>query len=145
MFGLGKSKGAVVDLVRRKDEPAHEFNFSDDMSTELLAFRQMVDSMPINVMTLDLKDFSINYVNRTSIETLRSLEHLLPCKADALQGQSVDIFHKHPEHQRRLLADPKNLPHKARITLGEEVLDLWSPPSSTVPSTPSRPCSPGAW
>ena len=28
-------------------------------------------------------------------------------------GQSIDIFHKKPEHQRRLLADPRNLPHTA--------------------------------
>src|SRR5262249_47156629 len=29
-----------------------------------------------------------------------------------------------PEHQRRLLSDPRNLPHRASITLGEEILDL---------------------
>jgi methyl-accepting chemotaxis protein len=36
----------------------------------------------------------------------------------------VDIFHKRPEYQRRLLADPRNLPHRATISLGDEKLDL---------------------
>ena len=85
---------------------------------------QMVDEMPINVMSCELEDLKINYVNKTSRETLRSLEHLLPVKADELLGQSIDIFHKNPEHQRRLLADPRNLPHAANITLGEETLAL---------------------
>jgi methyl-accepting chemotaxis protein len=122
MFGAAKRKARVVELEAAKGRATHKF--SDNINDELAAFRQMVDSMPINVMTLDLKDFTINYVNKTSLETLKGLEHLLPCKATELQGQSVDIFHKAPEHQRRLLADPKNLPHQANITLGGEVLDL---------------------
>jgi methyl-accepting chemotaxis protein len=36
----------------------------------------------------------------------------------------VDIFHKNPAHQRRMLADPKNLPHRADIRLGPETLSL---------------------
>jgi methyl-accepting chemotaxis protein len=85
---------------------------------------QMLDEMPINVMTLNVEDFTINYVNRTSISTLKNLEHLLPCKADELLGQCFDIFHKVPAHQRAILADPANLPHRAKIRLGDEVLDL---------------------
>ncbi|MDX1484058.1 MAG: methyl-accepting chemotaxis protein [Alphaproteobacteria bacterium] len=84
----------------------------------------MVDQMPINVMTLDPEDFTINYVNQTSKETLKAVEHLLPCSAEEVEGQCVDIFHKHPEHQRKLLANPDNLPHKAKIKLGDETLDL---------------------
>jgi methyl-accepting chemotaxis protein len=85
---------------------------------------QMVNQMPINVMTCDPKDFTINYINDTSITTLRSIEHMLPVKADKLLGQCIDIFHKNPSHQRRLLSDPNNLPHKANIKLGEETLSL---------------------
>lgn len=124
MFGSSKRKETVVDLEAGASDTGPTFNFSEDQDVELAAFRQMVDSMPVNVMTLDLKDFTINYVNKTSVETLKGLEHLLPCKADELQGQCVDIFHKAPEHQRKLLADPKNLPHQANIALGGEILDL---------------------
>ena len=85
---------------------------------------QMIDNMPVNVMTCDKDTLELNYANQTSIKTLRSIEHLLPIKVDNLLGQCIDIFHKHPEHQRNLLADPSNLPHTARIKLGDETLSL---------------------
>ncbi|TDI63437.1 MAG: methyl-accepting chemotaxis protein [Alphaproteobacteria bacterium] len=84
----------------------------------------MLDEMPINIMTCDPKDLTLNYINNTSIATLKKLEHLLPCRADDLLGKCIDIFHKNPEHQRRILADPANLPHNAKIKLGDETLDL---------------------
>ncbi len=91
---------------------------------KLATFQQMVDDMPVNVMTLNLEDFSIDFANKTSIETLKQLEHLLPVKADDMLGQCIDIFHKDPAHQRRILADPKNLPHNTQIEVGDEILDL---------------------
>jgi len=75
----------------------------------------MLENMPIAVMTCDLQDFKINYVNKATIEGLKSIEHLLPCKAEDIIGQSIDIFHKRPEHQRKLLSNPANLPHRAQI------------------------------
>ena len=48
----------------------------------------------------------------------------MPIKADQILGQSIDIFHKRPEHQRKLLSDPSNLPHRASIQVGPETLDL---------------------
>ncbi|MDJ0896954.1 MAG: methyl-accepting chemotaxis protein [Alphaproteobacteria bacterium] len=85
---------------------------------------RMLDDMPVNVMTVDLEDFTIDYLNRTSVETLKPLESLLPCPVAELEGKCVDLFHKNPSHQRTLLADPNNLPHKALIALGDERLDL---------------------
>ncbi len=87
-------------------------------------FREMVENMPIGVMTCDLEEFRIDYLNRFSREKLREIEHLLPCKADDLLGSCIDIFHRDPSVQRRLLSDPANLPHRAHIQLGDEHLDL---------------------
>jgi methyl-accepting chemotaxis protein len=84
---------------------------------------QMLDNMPVNVMMCDL-DFNITYVNATSVKTLATVQQYLPVAADQLLGKSIDIFHKNPAHQRRMLADPKNLPHRAKIKLGPETLDL---------------------
>ena len=84
----------------------------------------MMDQMPINVMLADIRSFDIVYANQTSIDTLRKLEHLLSIKADQLIGSSIDVFHKNPAHQRRMLSDQKNLPHRTKIKLGDEVLDL---------------------
>ena len=99
---------------------------TDKVKAEEAANRQeqMLDQMPINVMFLEPENFTITYVNKTSYETLRPLESLLPCKVDDLLGQCVDIFHKNPGHQRGILVDPKNLPHNAKIPLGSETLDL---------------------
>jgi methyl-accepting chemotaxis protein len=94
---------------------------ADAESARLL---QMVDNMPLNIMTCDPKTFEINYINKTSLKTLQSVESLLPVKADKMLGQSIDIFHKNPAHQRKLLSDPRNLPHKAKIKLGDETLSL---------------------
>ncbi|MGD9538871.1 MAG: methyl-accepting chemotaxis protein [Alphaproteobacteria bacterium] len=92
---------------------------------EAFRLKQMVEDMPINVMIADPNDdFRITYMNKTSLTTLRSIEQFLPVRADQIPGQSVDIFHKVPTHQRRILADPNNLPHRARIKLGPESLDL---------------------
>jgi methyl-accepting chemotaxis protein len=85
---------------------------------------QMVEGMPIGVMMCDTENFEINYLNKFSTETLTTLEEHLPVKVADMVGQSIDIFHKVPSHQRAILADPKNLPHKANIEVGPEILDL---------------------
>ena len=91
---------------------------------DVAQLRQMLDQSPVNIMTCDLDDFRINYLNKTSVDRLRMIESLLPVPVDQLLGKSIDIFHKDPERIRRLLSDPKNLPHRTRIRVGPEVLDL---------------------
>lgn len=84
----------------------------------------MLDQMPINVMACDKDTWKINYLNKTSEETLREIEEHLPIKVSEMMGSSIDVFHKHPAHQQRMLSDPSNLPHRARIKVGPETLDL---------------------
>ncbi len=86
-------------------------------------FQEMMEKSPINVMRADT-NFVIRYINAASKKTLSKLAHLLPCKVDEVVGSSIDIFHKHPAHQRKLLSDERNLPHRALIHLESEVLDL---------------------
>jgi methyl-accepting chemotaxis protein len=93
-------------------------------SSAKLAFEEMIDALPTAVMACDPTDLRVIYMNQQSRDTLKEIEHLLPVKADDILGQCIDIFHKHPEHQRKLLGDPANLPHKAKIQLGDEWLDL---------------------
>jgi methyl-accepting chemotaxis protein len=95
------------------------------MTLDARAFQTMVQDMPINVMTCDLKTFKIDYMNTAAHETLKSIEHALPVPADKMQGTSIDIFHKNPDHQRAMLADERNLPHSAVIEIGGEKLDLY--------------------
>lgn len=88
-----------------------------------LDFEQLANNAPVRIIVAD-RDLKIVYLNAASVKTLRDLQHLLPCSADEMIGQSIDIFHRNPEHQRRILLDPRNLPHRAEIKLGPEILDL---------------------
>jgi methyl-accepting chemotaxis protein len=86
---------------------------------------QVIEQMPLGVMLADPRDdFRISYANAQSRELVRSLGDALRIDGDRIVGQSIDIFHKDPSHIRTILADPSRLPHKTRITLGREVLDL---------------------
>lgn len=99
-------------------------NSSKKVDTGSVSVAQaMLDSSPINTIFADL-DLVIRYMNPASEQTMRRLERYLPCRADEIVGSSIDIFHKNPDHQRKLLADPHNLPHRAIINLGPEKLDL---------------------
>ena len=83
----------------------------------------MLENAPINVMRADA-DHVIRYINAASKKTLATLAHLLPCKVDEIVGSSIDIFHKNPAHQRKLLSGEANLPHRAQIQLGDQFLEL---------------------
>ena len=85
--------------------------------------KNMMENMPINVMYVD-RDLVLRYMNPHSVDTLRKLEHVLPVKADQMIGACIDVFHKNPAHQRKILGDPKNFPYQTNIQLGEETLDL---------------------
>ncbi|MCA9416472.1 MAG: PAS domain S-box protein, partial [Candidatus Omnitrophica bacterium] len=83
----------------------------------------IVESLPNNIIFCDL-DFNIKYMNERSLKTLKTIESLLPCRADDVVGSSIDVFHRDPSLQRRLLSNPNNLPHRTIIQLGDEKLDL---------------------
>jgi len=86
-------------------------------------FTQMVDQAPINIMYCDT-NLTIQYLNETCRGTLGTLEQYLPIKVGQMVGASIDVFHKNPAHQRQMLKDPKNLPHRANIMVGPEHLSL---------------------
>lgn len=91
---------------------------------DLKSFRMMVDDMPVNVMTCTLDGFIINYLNKAALNTLKKIEHALPIPASKVLGSSIDVFHANPSHQRTMLKDMANLPHRAVIEIGGEYLDL---------------------
>lgn len=93
------------------------------LENEMVRVQNMMDTIPINVLLAN-RDHELVYMNPASYKQLKEIEHLLPKPVDQLVGQSIDIFHKAPEMQRRLLSDPSNLPHRAKIKVGEETLDL---------------------
>jgi methyl-accepting chemotaxis protein len=93
------------------------------MESEIAQIRSMVENAPINVIFAD-KDLVIRYLNPASRKQLKALEQYLPIPVEQIVGQSIDVFHKNPAHQRRIVGDPRNLPHRAQIRVGPETLDL---------------------
>jgi methyl-accepting chemotaxis protein len=94
-----------------------------ELEGEATRISSMMENAPVNVMYAD-RELNLQYLNPSSINTLRTLEDVLPVKADDMVGRSIDIFHKNPSLQHNILSDPKNLPHQAEIQLGPETLDL---------------------
>jgi methyl-accepting chemotaxis protein len=113
--------------------PSHEIlgyivNWEDVSQRKALEAEQarvqsIVENAPTNVLLAD-RDLTIVYVNPASLATLRKLERYLPVKPDNVLGSSIDVFHRNPAHQRKLLANDKNLPLRANIQIGPETADL---------------------
>jgi methyl-accepting chemotaxis protein len=91
---------------------------------EMARISSMVENSPTNMMFAD-RDLVLRYMNPASTNTLRTLEAHLPARVDDIIGQSIDIFHKNPVHQRGILENPeKHLPIRSDISVGPETLDL---------------------
>lgn len=119
-----------VELVgeNRKDELGEVVRNTIKMKQEVnVAFRlkQMVEDMPVNIMTCDLKnDLKINYVNTTAYETLKDLSNFLKVKVDKFVGSNLDVFLNDSAKINSILKDVNSLPYKTRVKLGNETLDL---------------------
>lgn len=83
----------------------------------------MMNSAKTAIMFAD-RDFIIRYVNPTTLQTLKRVEKYLPVRPEEIVGQSIDIFHKRPEHQRAMLANPERIPPVSWIQVGPETLEL---------------------
>jgi methyl-accepting chemotaxis protein len=114
-------KGRAVKTTATARKPAAAPSAETGLAVQL--YRNMLDNAPTNVMFAD-RDLVIRYMNPASLRTLRTLEEHLPVKADAVVGSSLDIFHKNPSYQRGILGDEGNLPRRANIQVGPEILDL---------------------
>ena len=109
--------------------PERVVKFASDITQDVFARRKagqassMMENSPTSMMFAD-RELIIQYQNPASENLLKTIEHELPVKANELVGQSIDIFHKNPSYQRKLLADDSQLPRQAEIQVGAELLDL---------------------
>ena len=94
-----------------------------ESSVDLAAMRSVLDDMPMRVMLCDL-NLDIQYVNKATREGLTALAAHLPIDVAEIVGANIDIFHKDPAHQRRVLSSADNLPVHSIISVGPETLDL---------------------
>jgi methyl-accepting chemotaxis protein len=133
---MGTSRGILDGTLRNLDEATVSGEFLEGLdsmlneanlrkSAEREAFKvyAIVESSRANILFADL-DLNVTYINPSSKQTLKKIEQYLPVRTDDILGQNIDIFHKNPAHQRKILSDPKNMPITTHIQVGPEILDL---------------------
>jgi PAS domain S-box-containing protein len=86
-----------------------------------------LDALRTNVMIAD-NDLNITYMNPSVLALMKEAEadlkkELPRFSVASLIGSNIDIFHKNPAHQRKMLA-ALNKPHSATIRVGTRVFDL---------------------
>ena len=84
---------------------------------------QLLDKVTSATMMID-RDFIIRYANEASVKLVQQYEAAFRAKwptfdANKVIGTCIDVFHTNPQHQRKLLADPKNLPFHSEISIGD--------------------------
>jgi len=100
---------------------------NDDLAVRL---QGALDQSATPFIMID-RDFFINYANQATMALLKSNEAVFAKKwpgfkadADKIIGMNIDGFHKNPEHQRKLLADPSNLPYQTDIHIEHLTFEL---------------------
>src|SRR5262245_15405944 len=107
---------------KKATKPAKSASSSRTKSEEQTHLRAALDGTTVAIMTVN-RDLVINFANRPTLDLLRKYEPEFRAtfprfQLDGFIGTCIDIFHKQPEHQRRLLSDPANLPIKTDIKIG---------------------------
>ncbi len=107
---------------------------SKHKSQEVVTRLAALDSVRTNVMIADA-DYNIVYMNDGVVQLLtgaeKELQRDLPnFNASRLLGSNIDVFHKNPAHQRRMLDALKGT-HNATITVGGRTFDLIAQQFST--------------
>jgi methyl-accepting chemotaxis protein len=89
-----------------------------------------IDQSATASMMID-RDFNITYVNAATLTLLKEHEVTFAqnwpgfkSDIDSVMGTNIDSFHKNPAHQRKLLADPNNLPYTTDIQIMHLTFEL---------------------
>src|SRR5690606_37532235 len=97
---------------------------------DIARLHSTVDQVQTAIVTID-RDFLITYVNQASLALFqkhqghfRKVWPNFAAEESWLLGRCIDEFHQRPEHQRKLLADPKNLPYSTDIHIDNIIIEL---------------------
>jgi len=91
-------------------------------SEEAFLQRQTIQGMPFAIMLADRKTLVIEHMNPAAQALFAEIEDHLPCKASEILGKKIDIFHKDPSHQQRMLADVSRFPLKSHFEIGGKTI-----------------------
>ncbi len=99
-------------------------DITESVRTKLIfgQWKTALNNVSTAIMMVD-RDLIVTYVNETTKTMLaKHPEHFRTLWAgfdpEKIIGACIDVFHKNPAHQRRMLADPKNFPFRTDIAVG---------------------------
>jgi methyl-accepting chemotaxis protein len=109
---------APAKALAKKSAPKK--SFADDFASKYVG--AALNGTTVAVMMVN-RDLIITYANRATRDLIRKYDaefrNAFPgFQADSLIGSCIDMFHRNPEHQRRMLADPTRFPHIVDIHVG---------------------------
>ncbi|MEO0975571.1 MAG: methyl-accepting chemotaxis protein, partial [Pseudomonadota bacterium] len=95
---------------------------------ELTRLRSAVQGTLTAIMMVD-RDLVVTYVNGATQKLLAEHSEDFAAAfpgfdADEIVGTCIDVFHKNPKHQRKMLADASNLPHSVDIHVGDLTFNI---------------------
>jgi len=108
-----------------------EVNDAKEQNRSAQRIKQALDNVSSNVMMAD-PDGNIIYCNEAVLEMMRKAQKDIRAQlpnfdAEKIVGSNFDIFHKNPDHQRRMLESLKTT-HRGQIKVGVRSFDLIANP-----------------
>lgn len=124
-------KNSQVTFERRALEGRRATDLSAEQSVHLRRLKTALDTVTSCIMMAD-KDRNIIYMNPAVTQMMRNAEadlrKVFPgFDTDRLIGSNMDMFHKNPAHQQRILSEFTGV-HKAQIHVGCRVFSLTASP-----------------
>lgn len=117
----------MTDILAREEEANRLAIQEKKLFEENLCIRNALDASTANIMLADV-DLTIIYVNRSMAATLANIEGAIRAtlpnfSAKHVVGTNIDVFHKNPAHQRKMLSGLQD-PHTAVLRFAEFTLEL---------------------
>lgn len=127
--------GAIGDMLQTIKSTQIKLGFevtdARRRAEEGMRIKTALDAVSTNVMVAD-KDLNVIYMNEAVKNMFEEAEHdlreqLPHFDADNIFGQNIDIFHKKPGHQRRLLAQLEDT-FTSELNVGERIFRIVANP-----------------
>ena len=118
-----------LELKQLLEEKNQEVNELRAKEAALHAIQNAMNGSSSAIMMID-RGFVVTYVNEASMrlfkENAEAFKTAFPTfDPYKIVGTCIDVFHKRPEHQRKLLSNPANLPFTTEIKVANLTIGLY--------------------
>ncbi|MDX8413442.1 MAG: methyl-accepting chemotaxis protein [Mariprofundales bacterium] len=79
---------------------------------------QMTEQMPHAIMMANRTTMEIEYLNQSALALFATIEEHLPFPANEILGKSMNMFHKNPHRQQKMMGDKKAFPIRSSFPIG---------------------------